>query len=610
MCVTCGTDVATAIQHVATARQKLELWHEKLTVEAELLKSDKRNWKRRCQIARNANLQRQRNAEQLERENEERIQLLQAQVVALQDETRESAAAAVAATSAAAEAVEQQHWNVQKEEHQRHVEELHQQIQRLEIELEAAQRKKESPLSDNICGTGTDAEPNDESEFDTILENDVQVTPRKGDDTNDDENSTLIRDLQDQVESLKAQLDDKMIALESLEMQLLELERDRDDHPASATAAGEEDDLSHVRHDATPCPHCHNLQLQLSEAQEQIRKHELELVQMLRRQRHEASHASSSSGGSRTSGDATTPAPVTDNDDNNATQQQQQEQQQRAELQNQQHEQTIARLEAKLRELHLEAQQERARVQYLQRQFATSQARPADAVEASYAAETDALSSNDNTTDTGVAPEPDPQPPNQHRRYVKELEWRSAALARDDPSQPEWMGRYTGYVNESGNPDGPGTLRVDDGAILDTDNWKDGRPHGNGVFADLEGNVYRGHYNAEGQKDGPDAVFAYGDGRVYRGSFAGDVKHGHGVLTWPYGAWYEGAFASGRRNGPGEYHYADGRVYVGTYQNDRAHGYGVLRAPDGTVIYDGDWELGEFLGIRRQAANAVNGGRR
>ena len=136
---------------------------------------------------------------------------------------------------------------------------------------------------------------------------------------------------------------------------------------------------------------------------------------------------------------------------------------------------------------------------------------------------------------------------------------------------------------------------MDDGAILDVDDWDNGQPHGSGVLATMEGDVYRGLY-CHGEKHGPNAVYVHGDGRVYRGAYVHDKRHGQGVLTWPYGAWYEGAFAQGKRCGMGEYHYADGRVYKGQYQNDRSHGYGVLRAKDGTVIYDGQWELGEFLG--------------
>lgn len=67
-------------------------------------------------------------------------------------------------------------------------------------------------------------------------------------------------------------------------------------------------------------------------------------------------------------------------------------------------------------------------------------------------------------------------------------------------------------------------------------------------------------------------------------------------MTWPYGAHYSGHFVEDKRNGEGEYHYADGRRFKGSYQDDRPHGYGILSSSDGTVIYDGQWELGEFLG--------------
>jgi len=76
-------------------------------------------------------------------------------------------------------------------------------------------------------------------------------------------------------------------------------------------------------------------------------------------------------------------------------------------------------------------------------------------------------------------------------------------------------------------------------------------------------------------------------------------RHGPGVSTWPYGASYRGNFVKDKRNRPdGTYVYADSRCYTGSYRDDRPHGYGVLRTADGAVIYDGMWELGEFIGGR------------
>jgi hypothetical protein len=163
------------------------------------------------------------------------------------------------------------------------------------------------------------------------------------------------------------------------------------------------------------------------------------------------------------------------------------------------------------------------------------------------------------------------------------------------------VGMYTGYMttdalSNENIPHGFGTLRLDDGAVMDG-TWEFGLLKGSGVLATIDGDVYHGDW-LQGKKHGT-GTLVYSDGRVYRGSFEADKRHGIGYITWPYGAYYQGEFLRDKRNGSGEYRYADGRYYTGMYQDDRPHGYGVLRARDGTVLYDGQWELGEFLGSNK-----------
>jgi hypothetical protein len=50
-----------------------------------------------------------------------------------------------------------------------------------------------------------------------------------------------------------------------------------------------------------------------------------------------------------------------------------------------------------------------------------------------------------------------------------------------------------------------------------------------------------------------------------------------------------------RRNGQGKYWYADGRCYSGEYKDDRPNGQGKQTDSDGSVLYDGEWNLGEFI---------------
>jgi hypothetical protein len=67
------------------------------------------------------------------------------------------------------------------------------------------------------------------------------------------------------------------------------------------------------------------------------------------------------------------------------------------------------------------------------------------------------------------------------------------------------------------------------------------------------------------------------------------------IETWPHGARYEGEYHMDRRNGQGTYWYADGRSYSGEYKDDRPNGQGKQTDSDGSVLYDGEWNLGEFI---------------
>jgi hypothetical protein len=48
--------------------------------------------------------------------------------------------------------------------------------------------------------------------------------------------------------------------------------------------------------------------------------------------------------------------------------------------------------------------------------------------------------------------------------------------------------------------------------------------------------------------------------------------------------------------GHGVYHYPDGRCYSGEYKDDRPNGKGIQTGSDGTILYDGQWTMGEFIG--------------
>jgi hypothetical protein len=172
-----------------------------------------------------------------------------------------------------------------------------------------------------------------------------------------------------------------------------------------------------------------------------------------------------------------------------------------------------------------------------------------------------------------------------NRRNVMEYEWHGA----------QYSGIYTGQLSViSNNPDGDGTLRLDDGAVYNGE-WRNGQPHGSGVWATIEGDLFCSQSWQNGTKHGK-TVDVFCDGCVYRGNYEYGKRHGDGILTWPYGANYVGQFMNDKRNGTGVYTYADGRCYTGTYKDDRPHGYGKMTTSDGTALYDGMWQLGEFIG--------------
>ena len=44
---------------------------------------------------------------------------------------------------------------------------------------------------------------------------------------------------------------------------------------------------------------------------------------------------------------------------------------------------------------------------------------------------------------------------------------------------------------------------------------------------------------------------------------------GNGILKWPDGKVYEGAFLNDKREGQGKFQWADGRVYEGEWKNGK-----------------------------------------
>jgi len=171
---------------------------------------------------------------------------------------------------------------------------------------------------------------------------------------------------------------------------------------------------------------------------------------------------------------------------------------------------------------------------------------------------------------------------NHGKKHVIEWDWSGNNLS----------GMYTGWVDLEGNPNGHGTIRVDNGSLY-VGEWQHGKRHGHGVFLTVEGDLFYGYFRNDISHGR--GMYIWADGQVYTGDYVDGVREGKGIETWPRGARYEGEYHRDQRNGLGEYLYPDGRRYTGEYKDDRLHGQGVQTSSDGTVLYEGQWTMGEFI---------------
>jgi hypothetical protein len=166
--------------------------------------------------------------------------------------------------------------------------------------------------------------------------------------------------------------------------------------------------------------------------------------------------------------------------------------------------------------------------------------------------------------------------------HVSDMDWAGASQ----------IGKYTGYVDETGEPHGRGKLEVENGDVYEGE-WKNGKRHGQGVYTWAQGDLYTGPWRKN--KRHGHGVFVWSDGRLYDGEYNMGKREGKGIFTWPYGAKYEGDYKDNKRNGHGVYVKADGQTYTGEYQNDRPHGHGVETDSQGKVINQGKWSSGVFI---------------
>jgi hypothetical protein len=94
------------------------------------------------------------------------------------------------------------------------------------------------------------------------------------------------------------------------------------------------------------------------------------------------------------------------------------------------------------------------------------------------------------------------------------------------------------------------------------------------------------------QKSEPCAYEMDGGGH-YQGELDHDrYPHGHGIRTFPDGAWYKGDFQHGKFHGHGAFTQPDGFKYVGEWINSARNGQGTETTPEGYKCI-GKWKNGK-----------------
>ena len=93
-------------------------------------------------------------------------------------------------------------------------------------------------------------------------------------------------------------------------------------------------------------------------------------------------------------------------------------------------------------------------------------------------------------------------------------------------------------------------------------------------------------------------TYRYESGNKYVGEWRDSKQHGQGTFYFAVGSKYVGEWRDGKRHGQGTFSYVSGNKYVGEYRNGKLHGQGIYYDSDGTVLNQGIWQDGEFIGSR------------
>ncbi len=151
--------------------------------------------------------------------------------------------------------------------------------------------------------------------------------------------------------------------------------------------------------------------------------------------------------------------------------------------------------------------------------------------------------------------------------------------------------KYVGEYKDS-KPHGQGVSISADGKKY-IGEYKEGKLSGAGTWTSANGDTYVGEYK-DGNKNGK-GTYTWANGDKYFGEFKDDMANGRGTHTSSNGSSYTGEWKDGDKNGKGTYTWANGDKYVGEYKDGKQNGKGTHTSSNGGS-YTGEWKDGKQNG--------------
>ncbi|CAF1073940.1 unnamed protein product [Adineta steineri] len=153
--------------------------------------------------------------------------------------------------------------------------------------------------------------------------------------------------------------------------------------------------------------------------------------------------------------------------------------------------------------------------------------------------------------------------------------------------------KYTGQINDKGEPDGQGTIWINEDKFKGDryeGQFKAGGRNGVGIYYYSNGDKYEGeHCNNRRHGRG---ICNYSNGNKYNGEWVNGAKEGRGKFIWRKDGtqWYEGDYRNDNMNGHGTMCYSNGQKYDGEFRDGQLHGQGTVTDSNGQTLRKGRWE--------------------